>query len=135
MVFKSSKIYGMMEGQSKKIKSNILDEKGVVYKIKCKECEMKSLEMQYIGETGRKLGVRIKEHSKVKGNSSNWTEVGCHLRSEHGDVNEREAIEVEIIEREKDEMLRKMKEAMWIEKIKPRMNKSDGINVIGKEWF
>ena len=46
---------------------------GVVYRIQCKDCEE-----DYIGETARPFGVRLKEHDNIRREST--TAVGDHLR-------------------------------------------------------
>ena len=38
---------------------------GVVYELRCKECERKGMHTSYIGETGRSLKQRIQEHLRV----------------------------------------------------------------------
>ena len=61
--FKSEKLYSMSRSQSKKVKADDeLKEKGVVYEMVCLECEKRDVVSMYIAETGRELGVRVKEH-------------------------------------------------------------------------
>ncbi|VEL22056.1 unnamed protein product [Protopolystoma xenopodis] len=59
--------------------TNKLDCSGV-YRIKCGNCEQK-----YIGETGRKIGQRIKEHQRLYRNMDTKTfEIAKHIaRTEH----------------------------------------------------
>ena len=61
-------------------------------------------------------------------------EVGRHIRDKHdGEVEG--SIEIEVIENEKDEFVRKMKEAIHIEREKPALNVMKGLGYIGVKWF
>ena len=66
----------------------------------------------------------------VRSSGLGMTEVGRHLRDCHGGFDEG-SIEVEIVERESDEFIRKVREAMRIEKEMPELNSSKGLKVIG----
>ena len=91
---------------------------GLVYDIKCFNCN------QYcIGETGRNLGVRFKEHTSRKGVDSSVKE---HIR-EHG--HECRIEEVKVLDREDNWLRRKIKEAIYINRNKPELNRDQGLEL------
>jgi hypothetical protein len=53
-------------------------EVGVVYELKCRECDKKGIERVYTGETGRELKIRCKEHVNVNKDRSAMSDVGRH---------------------------------------------------------
>ena len=95
---------------------------GVVYKVKCNNCEK-----VYIGETGRKLETRIQEHRK----DVETAEQGVRTRrsrSETSQEQNKSAItdhtvsqnhvpnwtDIEVLDKEQDYTKRQIKEAIWI---------------------
>lgn len=133
--FKCVKLYDLMRSQSSmKEEEEMLEMKGVVYRLICEECRREGKKVDYIGETGRKMKVRLKEHGRITGNVIGITEVGRHMREVHKGFRE-EYLGVEILERERDEFGRKVKEAVWIQKERPTLNVSKGLSVIGMEWI
>ena len=103
--------------------------KGVVYKIVCKDCKQ-----FYVGETGRPLFVRIEEHeADVHHNRTRKGPWANHCREQHMD--EKVNLEVTILEIERDTHLRKIKEALYIKKLKPKINEktelADAMKYIG----
>lgn len=106
-----------------------------VYKIPCSNCDKK-----YIGETGRKLGVRLKEHrSEVEAKCtkaftrsqhvSNLAERNKSALTDHA-VQENHVIDwagASILDRESERGTRWIKEAVYIRKEgKQAMNRDDG---------
>ena len=88
---------------------------GVVYQIECLACNAK-----YIGETGRVLAARLREHLANKRRSSPSTALGRHRTEEHnGDDFE---IKCVILAHEPEISARKALEALWIFVRNPRMN-------------
>ena len=112
------------------------DKCGVVYHIPCLSCSQ-----VYIGETGRKLSVRIGEHKKEtekvtaprKTRSTSVSEdtskfksaVSIHCREKNHVMNFED---VSVIDRESIWIRRRMKEAMHVRKLNPEvpMNQDDG---------
>ena len=95
-----------------KDKDSAEDVSGVVYNIKCKDCEA-----EYIGETGRALTERLKEH---KMNSS----VVCH----HAKLNKHkiDMDNVEIVDRDSRWFERGVREAIYIRARSPSLNRDLG---------
>ena len=91
---------------------------GLIYHIKCQDCHH-----NYIGETGRNMGVRFKEHTIRKGTVSAVKE---HLEgSRHSCSLE----DVRILDREEDWYRRKIKEAIMIERHHPTLNRDKGLEL------
>jgi hypothetical protein len=132
--FRSKRLYDLTKSQSKREREvDEREEKGVVYEFECRECEREGKEVKYIGETGRRLKERVKEHMRIS-NEEKWTEVGRHGMEMHGKVDEG-MWRIKVLERERDEFRRRVVEAVKIEKIKPELNKSKGVKVIGMKWM
>ena len=93
-------------------------ESGVVYIITCLSCGD-----QYIGETGRPLCVRIKEHLDGLQKSKTCTPLGAHRRQCH--ENQLFETSVTILSRETEVVARKTLEAFWITSKNPKMNRKD----------
>ncbi|EYC25300.1 hypothetical protein Y032_0012g1812 [Ancylostoma ceylanicum] len=88
---------------------------GVIYQLECLTCSE-----TYIGETGRVLGVRIKEHLAGKRRSSLVTPLGRHKnQSHHGRDFD---VKCTILAHETDTSARKTLEAFWISVRNPSMN-------------
>ena len=94
------------------------DQAGVVYQISCQDCPAR-----YIGQTGRHLGVRIKEHKRA-------TEKECLLDSavaEHV-ANSGHQINwsVDILDKDQNQTRRLVREAIKIRQNKPSLNRDQG---------
>ncbi|KAK6749479.1 hypothetical protein RB195_001844 [Necator americanus] len=87
----------------------------VIYQIECLTCNA-----IYIGETGRMLNVRIKEHLAGKRRGSSMTPLGSHKNDKH-DGNEFE-VKCTILAHEKEISARKVLEVFWIFVRNPSMN-------------
>ena len=124
--FESKKVYELIKSQTKRTDKPIEEEKGVVYRMVCKKCKEKGLKKCYIGETGRELGVRVKEHMYRNKDINKVTDVFWHGFDEYGEI-KRDNWEVEIIAREKDEFRRRYLEAKEIVNNGGNFNKSSGI--------
>ncbi|EYC29564.1 hypothetical protein Y032_0006g3039 [Ancylostoma ceylanicum] len=88
---------------------------GVIYQIQCLKCNA-----LYIGETGRVLSVRIKEHLASKRRGSLVSALGKHKHDDHNgeDFN----VMCTILAYEPDISARKVLEAFWISVRNPKMN-------------
>ena len=88
---------------------------GVVYQIECLNCRA-----LYIGETGRTLSVRVKEHLASKRRRSLISALGRHRHEAHG--GDDFDVKCTILTYEKDISARKALEAFWIFAKNPEMN-------------
>ena len=101
---------------------------GVVYQLECLECKAK-----YIGETGRVLSVRLKEHLAGKRRKSLVTPLGKH-RSDAHDGNDF-AVKCKILAFETDITARKILEAFWISAKTPELNNKNECLSITAEFL
>ncbi|VDL62846.1 unnamed protein product, partial [Nippostrongylus brasiliensis] len=91
---------------------------GVVYLIKCTVCNG-----EYIGETGRPLGERVKEHLGTLRRCDISEPLGEHrLRCHDGATKE---VAVAILSRESEISARKTVEALWIAERNPTINRKE----------
>ena len=103
---------------------------GVVYKITCSCCK------KYVGETGRTMEERIKEHQADVNNKRSVekiTGLSQHLRESRHTTNWKE---IEILARENNIVKRKFKESVAISKEKKDnlLNKKEDRKVISDIW-
>ncbi|EYC34569.1 hypothetical protein Y032_0001g473 [Ancylostoma ceylanicum] len=91
---------------------------GVIYLITCKSCGE-----EYIGETGRPLCIRIKEHLEGLAKIKADTPLGAHRRQCH--ENAPLTITATILSHEPDTLARKTLEAFWIMARNPKINRKD----------
>ena len=104
-----------------KDRENDENRSGVVYQISCQDCDA-----QYVGQTGRHLGERLKEHQRA-------TRKGYHLESgvaEHV-VDTGHCIDwsVEVLDQDLNQRRRLVREAIWIRKNNPSMNRETGFEL------
>ena len=117
-----------------KDKQEKLERCEVVYKIPCKSCDS-----VYVGETGRKLGTRVKEHMKdvdqnTKGSftraarKESLTQIHKSAITDHVKQNNHEIDweEVSVLDRESDWRIRTIKEAIKIRGQRQVMNRDEG---------
>ena len=91
---------------------------GLVYQISCQNCDN-----TYIGETGRNMGTRFKEHTSRKGTNSAMKE---HLET----AGHRCTLdEVKILDKEDNWYKRKVKEAISIQRHRPSLNRDKGLEL------
>ena len=102
-----------------KDKDPIMDKAGVVYRINCKDCEA-----SYVGQTGRHLKERIKEHKKLveTGNTAH-SGVAEHAFEAHHEIN---FDNIEVIHVESNQKRRLVSEAITIQTTEPAMNRERG---------
>ncbi len=94
---------------------------GVVYKIECGGCDS-----EYIGETGRQLGTRLKEHRKSLATGTLASAVSEHSMREGHPI---DWDSVKIIDRESVDIPRKVREAIHIRRRQPQMNRDGGLEL------
>ena len=90
---------------------------GVVYNIKCKECQS-----EYIGETGRQLKTRLSEHRRPSSSEQDSAVYEHHIKKRH----EIDWDNVSILDRDNNTMARKVREALHIWQHTPSMNRDRG---------
>ena len=91
---------------------------GVIYQIECRACNS-----TYIGETGRVLAIRIREHLASKRRGVLTSALGRHKAEEHNGSDYE--VKCTILALEKEIAARKALEAFWIHVKNPRMNNRD----------
>ena len=99
---------------------------GVIYLISCTSCGD-----EYIGETGRPLCSRVKEHLDGLKRSGPQTPLGSHRVQCHGGAEF--GVTVRILMRESRTSARKTLEAFWIHAKNPKMNRKDECLAITNE--
>ena len=99
---------------------------GTVYRISCKTCGY-----EYIGETGRPLCVRIREHLVGKVKAKQDSPLGAHRTQRHS--GEDFEVEVGILAQECNTSARKTLEAFWINSKNPKMNRREECIIITRD--
>src|SRR5277367_189256 len=133
--FKATRVYDMCETQSKRVvEKEEMKTAGVIYKMECLKCEEKGIRKEYIGETGRKLEVRMREHCYKNREEVKRTETFRHSEKEHQSMDIKDW-RISVVRREEREFDRKLKEAVEISGSESRINNSEGMVVIGLEWW
>ena len=89
---------------------------GTVYHIPCKSCPD-----TYIGETARLLATRMEEHKK-----NNSSAINEHFTKTGHTIN---WADTKIIDRDSNTVRRKIKEAICIRKMKPTLNRDQGLDL------
>ena len=91
---------------------------GVVYRIQCPECQQ-----DYVGETGRNMGTRFKEHTKLKGSNSAIKE---HIETTGHQCTTKN---IKILSKEDHWYRRKVKESLMILRHRPTLNRDRGLEL------
>ena len=120
---------GKTLGNALKVKTNVDgDMSGVVYKVNCKDCEK-----YYIGETGRTIETRMKEHKQgANGEQEKVSGLSQHLKQTN---HEAEFDDVKVLFRERNFRMRKFKEALAIKEHKANLlNKKEEIKLLSNVW-
>ena len=101
---------------------------GVVYKVHCNDCEK-----CYIGETGRMVKTRMKEHKQdAENKKENVSGLSQHIRQTKHKM---KFNEVQILNRENNKEKRRFKEAVAIKNSKIELvNKKEEIKVLSEVW-
>ena len=101
-----------------KDKTKIENQCGIVYHIECQDCNN-----DYIGETGRNMGTRFKEHTTRQGTIS---DVKDHIKATGHKI----SIEnTKIIDKEDNWHRRKIREAIHIARRSPTLNRDKGLEL------
>ena len=106
---------------------------GTVYMASCISCKKVGKDICYIGESGRCLSTRLKEHLKHVNNNStpeNCSPVGMHQFNEHGSQPSIENWNLKILCRSSRTQNRRALEAFMIRKYKPTLNRDSGVYII-----
>ena len=98
----------------------------MIYLVTCQLCGS-----EYVGETGRPLCVRVKEHLDGMRRSRVQTPLGAHRMQYHRDAEFE--VSVSILAQESEISARKTIEAFWIIASDPKMNKKDECVAITSE--
>jgi hypothetical protein len=111
---------------------------GVVYQAKCLQCKKNGTCTSYIGETGRNIEDRMKEHCRrvniaVIGDGTG-SALGEHQLTAHGTQPSRSNWDVEILDRCKKPQHRKELEARRIYLSQPVLNRDTGVHIISKNF-
>ena len=99
---------------------------GTIYLISCNTCGH-----EYIGETGRPLYIRIKEHLDGKQKTRLSTPLGAHRAQKHN--GDDFGVKVVILAHEPKTSARKTLEAFWITAKDPKINRKEEYVVITRD--
>ena len=113
------------------------DRIGVVYSATCRLCKENRDEiMQYIGEMGRMLDERLGEHCKKcdihDPDDSSVSAIVAHSVREHGLQPDLKDWGIQILDSNLRMQGRKLLEALWIFRKKPRLNRDTSVKIIMK---
>jgi len=114
----------------------------LIYRVPCKNCSS-----SYVGETGRKFGLRIKEHKKEVDSFTAGTQTRAS-RARESSVTHKSAItdhaveenhvidwdKAKVVDREAQRQTRWIKEALWIRKTPMCMNRDAGSYQLSHTW-
>ena len=107
---------------------------GVIYSAKCKLCHEAKTNYHYIGETGRKLSIRMKEHCHLQRDQSNAhiykSAIAEHCVLHHQSKPALENWDFRILTKQTDSFKRCILEAYHINKLQPLLNRDKGAQVI-----
>ena len=114
----------------------------LIYRVPCKNCSSSYV----VGETGRKFGLRIKEHKKEVDSFIDGTQTRTS-RARESSVTHKSAItdhaveenhvidwEAKVVDSETQRQTRWIKEALWIRKIPMCMNRDAGSCQLSHTW-
>ena len=91
---------------------------GIIYEVNCPQCQD-----TYVGETGRILNTRVKEHLNPKRVP---TAIGDHIKDTGHMIS---PSDFKVVAREEMELRRKIREAIEIRERRPRMNRDTGYDL------
>ena len=112
---------------SPKDKGDKLEQAGVVYQIDCKECEA-----SYIGQTGRHLKERLKEHKKaLEKGDIRCSGVAEHAFQAHHEI---DVDNIKVLDKESNFRKRLVLEALHIRQKAPSMNREGGLEMAAPFW-
>ena len=99
----------------------------IVYLISCEKCYL-----QYVGETGRSLADRVREHrSNIK--QKKKTPISIHFNSENHSVDDLSVMAIEkISDIDNPKLLRRQRESFWQRKLGTKY--PEGLNLMPIDW-
>jgi len=106
---------------------------GAIYIAQCKECKKQNIRSLYIGESGRDLRTRIREHCspiKEKHDVNKVSAVGIHSMEKHGEQPSRVSWDFTILKFSQKTQYRRAFEAVAIAQIKPELNRDRGVQIL-----
>jgi hypothetical protein len=113
--------------------SNQDNNSGIVYMATCLKCKDTNIVTNYVGETGRSLSIRKKEHLSIL-KSNNTTDksspIGLHQLKQHGSQPNNKDWDFKILCRASRTQHRKALEAFMIRKFNPNLNRDSGVYII-----
>jgi hypothetical protein len=116
------------------VKNNILDRAGVVYMGTCNLCKAKGINSVYIGETGRILRARIKEHlariDQGKDPTTIASAIAQHSFLTHGEQPMEESWTLNVLHQCEQTQSRRLLEALEITRKTPSLNRDKGVRTI-----
>ena len=140
VIFKSSvRFLDLIKHQSTEGANNgynfeqIEKKKGAIYQATCVKCQKEKRNTLYIGESGRKLEERIKEHMrqvKVIEDPTKNSAIALHAIRVHNSQPSREDWDFKILDSTQNTFNRKLLEAHYIKKINPNLNRENSVSVI-----
>jgi DNA polymerase III alpha subunit (gram-positive type) len=123
-----------VEGVNNRNNSEHIEKKtGAIYQASCVKCLKEKKNAFYIGETGRKLQDRIKEHMKQVKEVVDPTKISAialHAMRVHNSQPSRVDWDFKILDVAQSTLCRKILEAHFIKKIKPNLNREDSVSII-----
>ena len=116
-----------------------LDEKNIrsfsriIYQLTCKLCTHNNSIYMFIGETSKTANKRLVEHWLATCNKNvNLSSIAEHFNLYHYShilSKDKPLLSLKIIDRANSYTERKIKEAVWINKLKPNLNKNTGLEL------
>ena len=114
----------------------------MIYRVPCKNCSS-----SYVGETGRKFGLRIKEHKKEVDSFTTSTQTRA-FRARESSVTHKSAItdhaveenhvidwdKATVLDKNAQRQTRRITEALWISKTPSCMNRDAGSYQLSHIW-
>ena len=100
----------------------MMKKSGVIYRYKCDRVEC---DEEYIGESSRTFGERFKEHQKAPSPVFDHYNISCHMVSVDN---------FSIVGREDQNLMRNIKEALYIRVNNPSLNKNIGKYHLPRIW-
>ena len=120
MYFKNSVPLLLKFSKKKTNTMNIMDVNNCVYRIKCSTCDA-----CYIGETGRKLGIRVSEHRNNKHSNPSAT-INIHANKEKHRIDYENPVVLRV---ETNHIKRKMFESLYLKRFKLIDNNRESVSL------
>lgn len=103
--------------------NTICQTKDAIYQLTCTECgEI------YVGETGRKIHTRAKEHDRSIFTQTGNSAMKEHYQTKHPNILNNKPFSIKILDRASNVTNRRIRESVFINKLHPSINRDCG-------WF